>query len=147
MGDLFLMPLMWYWVGGGFSALFGTASCLASIFVIMDPEVIKKYPLVRTYTVVIHMASPLVYTLLARWTGWFGQAVWVAFTAWRFWKILRREPAKAEIPPGRQTRYLLSTCTLLQPVRTAHKRMPRKDGDAALMQRSLEYDVEMELRH
>ena len=100
VGDLFLLPLMWYWVGGGWSALFGTASCLASIFLIMDPEVIEKRPWVRTYTAAIHVSTPLAYTLLARWTGWIGQTLWVIFTVWRIWRILRRTPSKQEIPPG-----------------------------------------------
>ena len=104
VGDLFLMPLMWYWVGGGWTALFGTASCLSSIFLIMDPDVITPHPWVRTYTLPIHVSTPLAYTLLARWTGWVGQTLWVAFAAWRIWRILRRAPSKAEreIPPGRQ---------------------------------------------
>ena len=101
---------MWYWVGGGFSAVFGTASCLASIFLIMDPEVTKARPWVRTYTCAIHLSTPLAYTVLARWTGWIGQTLWAAFTAWRIWRILRRAPSKPEIPPGRHCINLVSPC-------------------------------------
>lgn len=113
VGDLFLLPLMWYWVGGGWSAVFGTASCLASIFLIMDPEVIERRPWVRTYTAAIHLSTPLAYTLLARWTGWIGQTLWVVFTVWRVWTILRRTPSKSEIPPG-ETFTHRSFCFTLQ---------------------------------
>ena len=131
VGDLFLAPLMWYWVGGGWSAVFGTASCLASIFLIMDPAVTKAYPWVRTYTAAMHLSTPLAYTVLARWTGWIGQALWVAFTAWRLWVIARRAPTKPEIPPGKQ----INGCCLSASLRLIAKlgrHTLRNDGGASL---------------
>ena len=67
VGDQFLLPLMWHWVGGGFTALCGTACCLSSIFIIMDPELTKRSRWLKKFPLLIHTLAPVAYTLLARW--------------------------------------------------------------------------------
>lgn len=101
VGNLFLMPLMWRGVGGGFSAVSGTLCCLASVFIILDPGLAKgQCAWIREWALPVHLAYPMVYALLARLTGWVGQVVLLALSAWHFYTVLWRPEFKPEIPQG-----------------------------------------------
>ena len=102
VADLFSLPLMWYWVGGGFTALLGTLWCFASLFIMLDPRLEKRrgWAWVRQWAMPLHVASPVLYTLLARTTGWYGQVPVLAFSVWQFWGLLRTPLPKEDLPPG-----------------------------------------------
>lgn len=73
MTTIFCLPLMWHWVGGGFSALAGLASCFMGILIL---ENVAGQATGATYMSLLgfRVAMPLLYIPLARWTGFWGQA-------------------------------------------------------------------------
>ena len=102
VADLISLPLMWYWVGGGFTALLGTLWCFGSVFLLMDPrnDEHRGRAWLKTWAMPLHVLSPAMYTLLARWTGWYGQVPVLAFSLWRFWGLLTTPLPKKDLPPG-----------------------------------------------
>ena len=114
VADLISLPLMWYWVGGGFTALLGTLWCLGSVFLLMDPrnDEHRGRAWLKTWAMPLHALSPVMYTLLARWTGWYGQVPVLAFSLWRFWGLLTTPLPKKDLPPG------------ALPLRTVHEWVP-----------------------
>lgn len=61
---LICVPLMWHWVGGGFSAVHGTVACFLYVMY-MDGWLVRAPPLVRTFSFLYKLAGPLLYAKLA----------------------------------------------------------------------------------
>ena len=80
--SMLVVPMMWHWVGGGFSAIHGTVGCF--MFVLrVDSWLEGTPPLVHNFSFVYKLASPLVYSRMAvSIPGWL---LWLVFAIIDIW--------------------------------------------------------------
>ncbi len=82
LSSLIGVPMMWHWVGGGFSAMHGTVACF--LFVVhVDGWLEGTPPLVRKFSFVYRLASPLLYArAVLSLRGWLELLVFLGIDAW-----------------------------------------------------------------
>ncbi len=108
---LICVPLMWHWVGGGFSAVHGTVACLLYVMY-MDGWLVRAPPLVRAFSFLYKLAGPLLYAKLALLgRGWCELLLFLLVDWWAY-SFIRSTSSEGEKTGGL---HLLLICSHLLP--------------------------------
>ena len=92
---LICVPLMWHWVGGGFSAVHGTAACLLYVMD-MDGWLLRAPRAVRMFSFLYKLVGPILYTQLALLGRGWCEVLLFLFIDWWAYSFIRSTSSEGE---------------------------------------------------